>query len=234
MSGTQPLLPLTVSSSPPSPMASAGKGWRDTSAGNRRFSTSSVKGWPYTSVGSPAGLVVRVGLILVLEAGGTAHLLLRGGHLLVLEAVSLAQLVVMSGRVLVLEVGGSAHIVVRGRLGKKQFFVNSEIWEYRFGGKNAYITTNVKSRQNSVNQIFNPYACLFFLLTGATCYYHDIYIVFKYFASFTGYTDNIFEVISNLHVQGSKFGGKFDKLCGKSLKKIELHGVLGVRFFQVW
>ena len=32
-----------------------------------------------------------------------------------------------------------------------------------------------------------------------------------YFASFTGYEDDIFEVISKLHLQGSKFGGKFEK-----------------------
>ena len=36
-------------------------------------------------------------------------------------------------------------------------------------------------------------------------------MVFKYFASFTGYEDDIFEVISYLHVQGFKFGRKFDK-----------------------
>ena len=35
----------------------------------------------------------------------------------------------------------------------------------------------------------------FFLLTCATWYYHDIYIVFTYIASFTGYEDDIFEVI---------------------------------------
>ena len=37
-----------------------------------------------------------------------------------------------------------------------------------------------------------------------------------YFASFTGFEYDIFdifEVIFNLHVQGSKFNGKFDK-CG--------------------
>ena len=51
--------------------------------------------------------------------------------------------------------------------------------------------TNLKSQQNSVNQIFNPHAFLFFLLTGATWYYHAIYIVFTYFASFTGYADDI-------------------------------------------
>ena len=79
--------------------------------------------------------------------------------------------------------------------------------------------TNLKSRQNSVNQIFNPCAFFFFLLTGATWYYHAIYIVFTYFASFTGYEDDIFEVISNLHVQGSKCGEIFYKFSGKSFKK---------------
>ena len=50
---------------------------------------------------------------------------------------------------------------------------------------------------------------------------------FIYFASFTGYEYDFFEVISNLHIQGSKFGGKFDKFGGKfdkfggtSLKKL--------------
>ena len=42
----------------------------------------------------------------------------------------------------------------------------------------------------------------------ATWYYHTICIVFTYFASFTGYEYDIFEVISKLKVQGSKFGGK--------------------------
>ena len=57
-------------------------------------------------------------------------------------------------------------------------------------------------------------------------------IVFPYFASFTGYEDDIFEVISNMHVQGSKFGGKFDKFGGKHFQ-IRLRGVHGVRIFQV-
>ena len=47
-------------------------------------------------------------------------------------------------------------------------------------------------------------------------YYHAIYIVLAYFASFTGNEDDISEVISNLHVQGFKFGNKFDKFGGKS------------------
>ena len=36
-------------------------------------------------------------------------------------------------------------------------------------------------------------------------------IVFPYFALFTGYEDDIFEVIANLHVHRSKFGGKLFK-----------------------
>ena len=49
---------------------------------------------------------------------------------------------------------------------------------------------------------------------------HDItttiYIIFTYFASFIGYEDDILEVISNLHIQVAKFGGKKDKFGGKS------------------
>ena len=66
--------------------------------------------------------------------------------------------------------------------------------------------TNLKSQQNSVNQIFNPNAYFFSFFTGALCYSHAIYIVLKYFASFTGYEDDIFEGISNLNFQESKFG----------------------------
>ena len=68
--------------------------------------------------------------------------------------------------------------------------------------------TNLKLRQKNVNQIVNPHAFFFFLLTGATRYFHAIFIVFTYFASFTGYQMDIFKGISNLHVQGSKFGQK--------------------------
>ena len=34
------------------------------------------------------------------------------------------------------------------------------------------------------------------------------------------YEDAIFEVVSNLHVQGSKFGGKINKFGGKSFEKL--------------
>ena len=48
------------------------------------------------------------------------------------------------------------------------------------------------------------------------CYLHGIYI----FASFTSYANYIFEVISNLHVQESKFGGQINKFGAKSFKKL--------------
>ena len=45
-------------------------------------------------------------------------------------------------------------------------------------------------------------------------FYHEIKTILStYFASFP--EDDIFEGISNLHVQGYKFGGKFDKFGGK-------------------
>ena len=56
------------------------------------------------------------------------------------------------------------------------------------------IPTNLKLQQNSVNQIFNHRAFFFFLLTGASWYYHAIYIVNTYFASFTGYEDDILKL----------------------------------------
>ena len=60
--------------------------------------------------------------------------------------------------------------------------------------------------------------CFFFFLTGAICYYHAIYIVLKYFASFTSYEDDFLKVISNSHVQQSKFGTNIYKFGGKSNK----------------
>ena len=58
--------------------------------------------------------------------------------------------------------------------------------------------TKLKLCQCCVNQIFYSSSLFFFIWTGVTWYYHTIYIEFTYFASFTGYGDDIFEVISNL------------------------------------
>ena len=67
-------------------------------------------------------------------------------------------------------------------------------------------------------------------MTGITWYYHAIYIVFTYFASLTGYVDDIFQVNSNLQVQRSKIGGKMDKLGGKKHLKKKLNFVEFVEF----
>ena len=57
-------------------------------------------------------------------------------------------------------------------------------------------------------------------LRGATLYYNAIYILFTYFASLIGceHSVNILEVISNLHVQGAKFGRKRTKLAENLFK----------------
>ena len=99
---------------------------------------------------------------------------------------------------------------------KNNFFVTSEIlgiqiWRIKLVNYNIF---EIATKQ----QIFNPHALFFFLLKGATIYYHAIYIVFTYFASFTGYANYIFEVISNLNIQGSKIGGKLTNLAENLLK----------------
>ena len=101
---------------------------------------------------------------------------------------------------------------------KNHLIVNSEtlglqIWRKKVNYDNFKIVTN------SINQMFNPNA-FFSLLWGATWYYNTIYILLTYFASFIGYSDEILEVISNLHVQVHKFGSKKDKFVGKSFKKL--------------
>ena len=53
--------------------------------------------------------------------------------------------------------------------------------------------TNLILRQNSVYQIFKQRILFFFLLTGATWYYHAIYIVLIYVALFTGYGEDFFK-----------------------------------------
>ena len=101
------------------------------------------------------------------------------------------------------------------RLGKKHFFVNSGILGMHIWWKKCGKYDKFEIATNCVNQIFNINAFFFYLLTGASWYYHTTYLVF----TFTDYEDDIFEIISNLHVQGSKLGGKIIKFGGKSLKK---------------
>ena len=108
---------------------------------------------------------------------------------------------------------------------KKNIFLWSlKFLEGRFGGK-------MRKLQQIWN--FNKKAKIKYLthMIGATWYINAIYIAFTHFVSFTGYEDEIFEVISNLHIQQSKFGGKFYKF-GRILFKMELRRVHGVCFFQ--
>ena len=74
----------------------------------------------------------------------------------------------------------------------------------------------MKLQQDGVNQIFDPNAFFSSFLQVL----HDITMLFTYFASFTGYEDDISKVVSSLHVQESKFGGKIYKFGGKSFKKL--------------
>ena len=74
--------------------------------------------------------------------------------------------------------------------------------------------------QDSLNQIFNLNAFFFFLLTGATWYYHAVYIVVTYFASFTGFEDNILEVISYLQVLEPKIGGNITSFADNLTPRI--------------
>ena len=91
---------------------------------------------------------------------------------------------------------------------QKTFF--SELWNFKSAhlAKKRVNYDKFKIATNNLNQIFILNTFFFFLLTGAKWYYYTIYLVFTYFASFTDYEDDIFETISNLHVQRSKFGGK--------------------------
>ena len=88
------------------------------------------------------------------------------------------------------------------------------------------MTTNLKPRQNSVNQIFNPNAFVFFLLTG------DKNITMLY-TLFTGYEDDIFYsyfLFATSSIQNWRKNGPIWQIIQK---KIELRGVHGVCFFQV-
>ena len=102
---------------------------------------------------------------------------------------------------------------------KNAFFVNFKILGMHIWRKIRVNYDKFVIATNCVNQIFNLNAFFFFLFTGTTWYYHNICLVITYFASFTNYEDDIFEVISNWHVHGFKFGEKINKFGGKSKKK---------------
>ena len=116
-------------------------------------------------------------------------------------------------------------------LQKHNLFVNPDYFGIQIWQKKHVNYDKFEIATNCVNQIFNLNAFFFFLFTGATWYYHTICLVITYFASFTDYEDDIFEVISNWHVQGSKFGGKINKFGVKSKKKSWTSRISWISFF---
>ena len=87
-----------------------------------------------------------------------------------------------------------------------------QIWQKKHVNYDKFESATKK--ENSF--FLNPNAFFFFFLTSALLWYHAIYIVNQYFALYTGYEGEIFEVISNLYVQESKFGGNIYKFGVKS------------------
>ena len=90
--------------------------------------------------------------------------------------------------------------------------MNSEILGMHIWQKKRVNYNKFEIATNCVNQIFKLNAFFFFLFPGATWCYHTICLVFIYFATFTDYEYDIFEVISNMQIQGSKFGGEITNL----------------------
>ena len=84
--------------------------------------------------------------------------------------------------------------------------------------------TNLKLRPTAY-QIF--YLNAFFFLPFDRCY-----MIFTYFASFTDYDYGIFEVISNWHVEGSKFSGKILEILAENLSKSWAPRSSGSLFFS--
>ena len=81
---------------------------------------------------------------------------------------------------------------------------------------------NLKSQQNSVNQIFNPYAFFFFVLTGdngITMLYTQYLHILHHLQAIKMTFLKLF--IFYFHVQGSKISGKIYQFGGKKLNSTE-------------
>ena len=100
---------------------------------------------------------------------------------------------------------------------KKQFFVGSTLSEIEICRK----ITTVKLRQNGAYRQFPPIAFYSILLTGATWYLHDIYMIFMLFTWYTWY----------LHIFHFTLAIKIHKyLLNKSLKKFGFFLRLGTEY----
>ena len=83
-----------------------------------------------------------------------------------------------------------------------------QIWQKKRVNQDKFETATKQHKSN-----IKP-MCILFLPFDRS------YMILTYFASFTGFEDVIFEVVSNFHIQGSTLVGKFEKFGGKSVLKL--------------
>ena len=87
------------------------------------------------------------------------------------------------------------------RPGKKNnIFVTLKFWKCTSGEKKRVNCDKLEIGTNCVNQIFNLNAFFFVLFTGATCYYHNIYFIYRLWRwHFCTFKDpNMAEILTNL------------------------------------
>ena len=89
--------------------------------------------------------------------------------------------------------------------------------------------TSFTSGQNCVNHIFCQ-KNVFLPFEGCYTVFPWPWFIIYMLTSFTGYADDIFHVISNFHIQRSKFGRKSDKFDGYSKNSWTLQGSWGLLF----
>ena len=87
----------------------------------------------------------------------------------------------------------------------------------------------MRLQQKCGNHKFHPNSFFIFLFSGIKWYLHGIDLVFTLNTSFTGYAADIFNVISNLYFQRSKFGRKSDKFR----KRLEEKNIVKFRVYSI-
>ena len=115
-------------------------------------------------------------------------------------------------------------------LEKTIFLWTLKFLEGTFGRKKRVNYDKFEIVTNCYNQLFNLKALCFFLLTGLTWYYHTIYFSTYLFCIIY----RLWKLFLICTFKDPKFGEKITRFGGKfEEKKVELHGVHGVCFFQV-
>ena len=116
------------------------------------------------------------------------------------------------------------------RLWINVFFVNAANLRIKICRKKCVNYDKIEIAQDCVNLIFNPDAFLFFLLTGAIWCFHAIYVVFTYFASFTGQEDDFLKLFL---IYIDKFGDFFKSWALRSSWSLFLPSVLPYAGFSL-